>query len=156
MIGWRIGWVCGHERIVRAFADVKDNCDSGQFIAIQKAAAAALDDDEIPQRIREKYRRRLQKLVATLQRCGFQCDMPGGTYFLYTPAPRKLADGPTFETAEAASQFLITEQSVCTVPWDDAGPYLRFSVTYEAENEAEEDALMRETEARLSALQPVF
>ena len=44
MIGWRLGWVCGHERIVRAFADVKDNCDSGQFMAIQKAAAAALDD----------------------------------------------------------------------------------------------------------------
>ncbi len=41
MIGWRLGWVCGHERIVRAFADVKDNCDSGQFIAIQKAGAAA-------------------------------------------------------------------------------------------------------------------
>ncbi|MCI0360795.1 MAG: aminotransferase class I/II-fold pyridoxal phosphate-dependent enzyme, partial [Planctomycetaceae bacterium] len=39
MIGWRIGWVCGHERIVRAFADVKDNSDSGQFGAIQNAAA---------------------------------------------------------------------------------------------------------------------
>ena len=38
MIGWRIGWVCGHARLVQAFADVKDNCDSGQFIAIQKAA----------------------------------------------------------------------------------------------------------------------
>ncbi len=38
MIGWRLGWVCGHERIVQAFADVKDNSDSGQFIAIQKAA----------------------------------------------------------------------------------------------------------------------
>ena len=48
MIGWRMGWVCGNERIVRALADVKDNCDSGQFIAIQKAAAAALDDAEIP------------------------------------------------------------------------------------------------------------
>ena len=48
MIGWRLGWVCGHERIVRAFADVKDNSDCGQFIAIQKAAAAALDDDSIP------------------------------------------------------------------------------------------------------------
>src|SRR5689334_17860884 len=23
MIGWRLGWVCGHERIVQAFADVK-------------------------------------------------------------------------------------------------------------------------------------
>src|SRR6202790_3473657 len=37
MIGWRLGWICGHERIVRAFADIKDNSDSGKFIAIQKA-----------------------------------------------------------------------------------------------------------------------
>ena len=26
--------------------------------------------------------------------------------------------------------------SICTVPWDDAGAYLRFSVTYEAADEA--------------------
>src|SRR6185369_16171841 len=37
MIGWRIGWFCGHETLVQALADVKDNSDSGQFIAIQKA-----------------------------------------------------------------------------------------------------------------------
>jgi len=156
MIGWRMGWVCGHERIVRAFADVKDNCDSGQFIAIQKAAATALDDETIPRRIRTKYQRRLKKLVAMLQRCGFQCSMPGGTYFLYTPSPRGLEEGPTFENAEAASQYLITQQSICTVPWDDAGAYLRFSVTYEAADEAEEDALMAETESRLKGMQPVF
>jgi LL-diaminopimelate aminotransferase len=156
MIGWRIGWVCGHPRIVRAFADMKDNCDSGQFIAIQRAAAAALDDPEIPRRTRAKYRRRLEKLVATLTRCGFQCAMPGGTYFLYTPAPKGLADGTTFENAEAVSQYLITEQSICTVPWDDAGAYLRFSVTYEAPDEAAEDALMTETEARLKNIGPEF
>jgi LL-diaminopimelate aminotransferase len=156
MIGWRIGWVCGNERIVQAFADVKDNSDSGQFIAIQKAAIAALDDDSIPQAVRTKYQRRLKKLVDVLTRCGFQCRMPGGTYFLYTAAPKGLAGGPKFETAEAASQYLITEQSICTVPWDDAGAFLRFSVTYEAADEAAEDALMRETEARLKRIQPVF
>ena len=44
--------------------------------------------------------------------------------------------GPiNFENAEAASQYLITEQSICTVPWDDAGPFLRFSATYEAETD---------------------
>src|SRR5262245_42118341 len=64
MLGWRIGWVCGHERIVRAFADVKDNGDSGQFGAIQNAAAYALDDATIPERTRAKYKRRLEKLVA--------------------------------------------------------------------------------------------
>ncbi|MCO6457245.1 MAG: LL-diaminopimelate aminotransferase [Pirellulaceae bacterium] len=151
MIGWRIGWVCGHPRIVQAFADVKDNCDSGQFMAIQRAAAAALDDDEIPRRIRAKYRRRLEKLVATLRQCGFDCQMPGGTYFLYVRAPSGAGDGVRFETAEAASQFLITQYSIVTVPWDDAGPFLRFSVTYEAEDEAAEDALMRETVARLES-----
>src|SRR5437764_10839171 len=38
MIGWRIGFVAGHAKLVQAFADVKDNCDSGQFMAIQQAA----------------------------------------------------------------------------------------------------------------------
>jgi LL-diaminopimelate aminotransferase len=156
MIGWRMGWVCGHERIVRAFADIKDNTDSGQFIAIQKAAAAALDNDSIPTRIREKYRRRLSKLVDTLRRCGFECKMPGGTYFLYARSPKRVAGGPTFETGESASQYLITEHSICTVPWDDAGPYLRFSVTYEAAGEAAEDALMSETESRLKQIQLEF
>ena len=45
------------------------------------------------------------------------------------------------------------------MPWDDAGAYLRFSVTYEAADEAAEaaeDELMAETEKRLKQIQPVF
>jgi len=149
MIGWRIGWVCGNARIVQAFADVKDNSDSGQFIAIQNAAATALDDPTIPRKVRGKYERRLRKLIVMLRECGFQCEMPGGTYFLYTASPKGIENGLSFENAEAACQYLITEHSICTVPWDDAGPFLRFSVTYEAADEAAEDALMAETGRRL-------
>jgi LL-diaminopimelate aminotransferase len=149
MIGWRLGWVCGHEKLVRAFADVKDNCDSGQFMAIQKAGAAALADAEIPRRVREKYRRRLEKLVGVLRAVGFECEMPGGTYFLYTKSPKGAGDRG-FTTAQDASQFLISELSISTVPWDDCGSYLRFSATYEAEDEAAEDDLMAETHSRLS------
>ena len=156
MIGWRIGWFCGHERIVRALADVKDNSDSGQFIAVQKAAITALDDPAIPVRTRQKYERRLRKLVAMLQQCGFTCEMPGGTYFLYSPAPKGTVDGRVFENAEAASQYLIHEHSIVTVPWDDAGPHLRFSVTYEAADEAAEDQLMAAAKERLTRIQPVF
>jgi len=156
MIGWRLGWVCGHERLVGAFADVKDNYDSGQFIAIQKAAVTALDDPEIPRQTRRKYRRRLEKLVKTLRSCGFDCRMPGGSYFLYTQSPKQVAGGPTFHSAEAAADYLITEHSICTVPWDDAGHYLRFSVTYEAPDEAAEDDLMSETLRRLKEIGLVF
>jgi LL-diaminopimelate aminotransferase len=151
MIGWRMGFIAGHPLIVRAFADVKDNSDSGQFIAVQKAAAAALDDDSIPERIRTKYQRRLEKLVAVLKRVGFQAEMPGGTYFLYVASPQGDNEG-SFDTAEAASQALIRRASIVTVPWDDAGAFLRFSVTYEAADEAAEDALMLETEKRLTSL----
>jgi LL-diaminopimelate aminotransferase len=156
MIGWRIGFVAGHERIVRAFGDVKDNSDSGQFIAIQKSAAAALDDDSIPKTVCAKYQRRLSKLVEMLRSCGFQTKMPGGTYFLYTPAPKGVQGGPTFENAEQASQYLITEHSIVTVPWDDAGSFLRFSGTYVAKDEAAEDALMAEAASRLSQIRLVF
>ena len=155
MIGWRMGFVAGHAKIVQAYADVKDNSDSGQFMATQHAAAAALRNPNIPIAIKVKYERRLRKLVAALQATGFQCEMPGGTYFLYTASP-KGAGERSFANAEEASQYLIHEQSVCCVPWDDAGAFLRFSVTYIAKDEAEEDALMAETATRLKGMRLRF
>ncbi|HEX3313786.1 MAG TPA: LL-diaminopimelate aminotransferase [Gemmataceae bacterium] len=151
MIGWRMAFVAGHPKIVQAFADVKDNSDSGQFMAIQHAAAAALDDATIPAKIQAKYKRRMQKLVAALGKVGFQAKMPGGSYFLYVKAPKGCGDR-SFGSGEEASQFLIHEQSVICVPWDNAGAYLRFSATYLANTEADENALMEETVRRLGRL----
>ena len=157
MIGWRLGWVCGHERIVRAFADVKDNSDSGQFIAIQKAAAAALDDTT---HSAASARRNIaggwksswpcSRGAASLAECR------AARIFFIRRARSGIAGGPRFETAEAASQYLITEHSICTVPWDDAGSFLRFSVTYEAPDEAAEDQWMAETESRLKQIKLEF
>ncbi len=155
MIGWRMAFVAGHSKIVQAFADVKDNSDSGQFMAVQQASATALDHLEIADAAREKYRRRLKKLVDALNKVGFQASMPGGTYFLYAKAPAG-CNGRVFANAEEASQFLIQEQSVICVPWDNAGPFLRFSVTYLAKDEADEDRLMAETVNRLGRLQLRF
>jgi LL-diaminopimelate aminotransferase len=156
MIGWRIGWVCGNSRIVSAFADVKDNSDSGQFMAIQKAAIVALDDESIPLAINQKYKRRLMKLVGILRQCGFQCDMPEGTYFLYAKSPTGTKNGNVFAKAEDATQFLIENCGIVTVPWDDAGPHLRFSVTYQAIDEFAEDQLMHATLARLTQAGLIF
>src|SRR5205814_9239068 len=104
MIGWRMAFVAGHPRIVQAFADVKDNCDSGQFMAVQQAARAALEHPELGDRIREKYRRRLQKLVAALTQVGVRAKMPSGTYFLYARAPVG-CEGPAFSHAGEAAHF---------------------------------------------------
>jgi LL-diaminopimelate aminotransferase len=151
MIGWRMAFVAGHAKIVQAFADVKDNSDSGQFMAIQQASAVALQHPEIFERTRVKYQRRLGKLAAALNKVGFRAKMPGGTYFLYAKAPTGCGQR-SFASAEEASQLLIHEQSLSCVPWDNAGAYLRFSVTYLAKDEREEDALMEETVRRLGKL----
>jgi LL-diaminopimelate aminotransferase len=151
MIGWRMGFIAGHAKIVQAFADIKDNTDNGQFIPIQKAAVTALDHDDIWQTTRAKYRRRLTRLVAALRHVGFQAAMPGGSYFLYVKAP-KAYGLRAFADAEDVTEVLIRDLSIVTVPWDDAGPHLRFSATYQAADEAAEEAAMRLLVERLESL----
>ncbi len=148
MTGWRLGFVAGAPRIVQAYAEVKDNVDSGQFKAIQWAACAGIADRALADKIRKHYERRLRKMVRVLRRVGFEARMPGGTFYLYVPAP-KGAGTVTFATAEEASQHLIRECSISTVPWDDCGPFLRFSATFESKGPADDARVIAELEARL-------
>src|SRR5262249_38058380 len=69
--GWRCGFVAGNEILIKAYGDVKDNTDSGQFLAIQPAAVYCFDHPEITEKIAAKYSRRMDGLVAVLQRAGF-------------------------------------------------------------------------------------
>ena len=149
MTGWRIGWVCGNPLAVKAYGDVKDNTDSGQFAAIQKAAAFCLDHPEITTFITNKYSRRMDLLVAVLEKNGFHATKPRGCFFLRESAEgwnRRQGRATRVPLAEDFSQFLITEQSVSTVPWDDVGPFVRWSVTYEAAGIDKENAAMVELE----------
>ena len=70
MTGWRLAFVAGNERVVSAFGHVKDNYDSGQFKAIQKAGCHALGHPEITEATAEKYERRLAALVEILKSAG--------------------------------------------------------------------------------------
>jgi LL-diaminopimelate aminotransferase len=160
MTGWRCGFVAGNELLVKAYGDVKDNTDSGQFLAIQHAAAYCFDHPEITERIAAKYSRRMDGLVAVLRRAGFDARKPRGSFFLYTRAPRAAtrADGTRveFADAEAVSQWLIGECLISTVPWDEAGAYLRFSVTFEAPDVAAEERVLAEIGRRLSTVKLEF
>lgn len=42
LAGWRVGMLCGHERLVSEVLKVKSNVDSGMFYGIQKGAIAAM------------------------------------------------------------------------------------------------------------------
>jgi LL-diaminopimelate aminotransferase len=154
MTGWRCGFVVGNQLLVKAYGDVKDNSDSGQFLAIQNASAYCYDHPEITKSIATKYSRRMDKLVGVLQKSGFKVNKSGGSFFLYMSSAKAAVktDGKRieFKNGEALSQWLIREKLISTVPWDDAEPAIRFSVTFAAENEADEDRVISEIESRLS------
>lgn len=156
MTGWRMAFVAGNELIIKGFANVKDNYDSGQFKAIQKAAITALNNPQITEKIKAKYERRLKSLVALLSKLGFKVQMPDATFYLYVQIPKGTKDGRKFKNAEEFSQFLILEKLISTVPWDDAGHFVRFSATFEARDEADEAMILKEIETRFQSIQFEF
>ncbi len=159
MTGWRIGFVVGCPGIVKAYAAVKDNSDSGQFLAIQTAAEVALENPWITERIAGKYSRRMDLLIKALESAGFSAIKPKGSFFLYVKSPGSVEfEGQTevFDSGEAFSQWLIRNELISTVPWDDHGAFVRFSVTFEAHGEENERRVTDEIAARLNKYQFKF
>ena len=132
MISYRLAFAAANPEIIAAYGNVKDNSNSGQSPFIQRAGAFALEHPEFTDKIRRKYERRLSALAEVLNRNGFHAHVPDGTFFLYARAPTGTKDGKIFTSAEKTSQYMLTQQGISTVPWDDVGAYIRFSATFDA------------------------
>ncbi len=113
MIGWRIGWVVrppedraglrrreGQQRLRPVHGDP----------AGRRRGPATTPTS--PARCARSTGAGCEKLVAALQPVGFDCQMPGGTYFLYTPRPERRRRRAELRNAEEATQYLIPEQSI--------------------------------------------
>jgi LL-diaminopimelate aminotransferase len=156
MTGWRIGFICGDKKAIKAYASVKDNTDSGQFRAIQKAAVQGLNHTEITDRTVQKYSRRFDLLVDALKDLGFNAKKPKGSFYCYVKAPSGTENGKLFNSASEFSEFLIRESLISTVPWDDAGKFIRFSVTFEADTIEKEAEVVNEMKERIKRLKLIF
>jgi LL-diaminopimelate aminotransferase len=156
MTGWRLAFVVGNPLLVKAYGTVKDNTDSGQFRAIQKAGIYALNHPDLINENCERYSRRFDLLVNVLREAGFSAEKPKGSFYCYVKAPVGTVSGKRFKNAEQAADFILREALVSVVPWDDAGPYLRISVTFEAEGYEAEKKVMDILRERLVKLRLVF
>src|SRR3989344_5848066 len=82
MTGYRVGFVCGDERIVLIFKRLKTNIDSGVPNIIQDAAIAALDDDAHVESMRQLYRKKRDVLLPALREAGFEPTEPAATFYV--------------------------------------------------------------------------
>lgn len=156
MTGWRMAFIAGNSKVISVYGTVKDNTDSGQFRAIQKAGIYAMNYPEITRDICSKYSRRFDLLVNALNELGFNAKKPKGTFYCYVKCPKGTDKGIIFKNAEETAKYFVENALISVVPWDDAGAYLRFSVTFEADSEEEENRIINEMKNRLSSLKLFF
>ena len=90
------------------------------------------------------------------QRTGLKnAKLPKGTFYQYVKSPAG-AKNIKFSNAEKATEYLIKNASIVTVPWDDCGAFLRFSATFELGKGKTESQTLDEMDKRLRRLELVF
>jgi LL-diaminopimelate aminotransferase len=88
MTGWRCGWAVAAPQVASVLAKVKMYTDTGQFLAVQAASAAALEsyDEFVPGNI-AVFKERRDAAVKAFREVGFACDTPRATMYLWIPLP---------------------------------------------------------------------
>ncbi len=87
MTGYRVGFVCGDERIIAIFKRLKTNIDSGVPNIIQDAAIHALSDDKHIESMRQLYREKRGLLLSALRAIGLPTTESAATFYVWQKVP---------------------------------------------------------------------
>ena len=113
MTGYRIGYAVGNAKVINAILKIKSNCDSGQFIPVQKAAIAALNlERDYVHYVRKIYdeRRKIAKSVLIEKNINF-FDTEG-TFYLWCKTPRNYTTNEFCEELLVNHGILVTPGNV--------------------------------------------
>ncbi|HET6381994.1 MAG TPA: LL-diaminopimelate aminotransferase [Armatimonadota bacterium] len=136
MTGWRVGFAVGNPEIIAALAKVKSNVDSGVFLAVQRAAVAALTGpQECIAEMRAVYQKRRDLFVDGMAEIGWKIPRPAATFYVWAPIP------PGFDNGQEVATALLKECGILCTPGSAYGQggdqFVRFSLTVQG-GQAEE------------------
>jgi LL-diaminopimelate aminotransferase len=135
MTGWRCGWAVARPEIAARLAQVKTFVDTGHWMAVQAAGAAALDAwaEFVPGNV-AVFQERRDAAVAAFREAGFDVPVPQATMYLWIPLPEGMASVPFAER-------LLAEEGVVVLPGAGFGAggegYFRISFIVEPARLAE-------------------
>ena len=129
MTGWRLGYACGPEEIVRQMVKIHQYCIMCAPTTSQYAAVEALrNGDEDVAKMRESYDERRRFVLYTLNEMGLPCFEPEGAFYVF-PCIKEFG-----MTSDEFATSLLQEEKVAIVPgtaFGDCGEgYLRISYAY--------------------------
>ncbi len=129
MPGWRLGFMCGNEKLVAALARIKSYLDYGIFTPIQVAAILALEGpQDAVDEARQLYQSRRDTLCNGLCSAGWSVEKPKATMFVWAQIPEAYREMGSLEF----SKLLLQEAKVAVSPGIGFGEYgdghVRFSL----------------------------
>ena len=120
MPGWRVGFMCGNEKLVAALSRLKSYFDYGMFTPIQVAAITALEGpQDCLQEICMTYQNRRDVLCHGLYSAGWIVDKPKATMFVWARIPEPYRHMGSLEF----SKKLLIDAKVAVSPGIGFGEY---------------------------------
>lgn len=111
MAGARIGICVGNAEVVGMLRKLKSNIDYGMFLPIQKAAIAALTQDQhVVQETRKQYQKRRDMLVNGFHTLGWMVKPCKATMFMWAKIPEE------YESDESFALALLKNSGVLVTP----------------------------------------
>jgi succinyldiaminopimelate transaminase len=113
--GARIGFYAGDAELIGYLREVRKHAGLMPPGPVQSAAVVALGDDAHVDDQRERYRRRLERLIDIVAACGFRVEFPDGGFYLWLACP----DGDAWSAARA----LAEQAGIVGSPGEFYGPF---------------------------------
>ena len=143
--GWRLGWICGNEKVLSRFGKAKSTIDNGIFKALQKACSYIMTNPEGDDYIKEaniSYRKKQSIMINGLRSLGWdipESEIPNTTFYLWLPIPRKYKNSNDF------CQDLLETSGVVIVPGDAFGEQGKgyFRISYVCSDEKLQEVINR-------------
>ena len=131
MTGWRLGYVFGPKRIIRALNDLTSHTTSNPVAVVQYAAIRAFDEDveAAKKEMRDEFQRRIDVFHGLLNDIqGIKCEKPKGAFYLFANVKVAMHIVGVASSEEFALK-LLEEAGVATVSGENFGcnGFLRLS-----------------------------
>ena len=110
MTGYRVGWLAGDEKIIKAYKKLKGNIDSGTATFIQDAATEALKDEVHVEFMRNEYQQKRDILLEAFDSMGLPKSVPAGTFYIW----QKVPEGYT--SVEFSKKMLAEDVALVATP----------------------------------------
>ena len=137
MTGWRVGYVCAPDEILKAVLKIHQYGIICAPIFSQYAALAGLksgkeDGFKVVREMREEYNRRRRFMINAFNKMGLTCFEPKGAFYVFPCVKSTGLTGDEFATK------LLQDQKVAVVPGSAFGEfgkyYIRCSYAYSMKN----------------------